>query len=354
MRWQGLGPWSRGDRVVRTPVTSQAAQLAHLLVEHVRAQGIVDPDLLTRNPLEALDDDPSVKVTWVAADTLPPGCSIAATYIRATVPAQIAVAEDAAPGRRRFSLLHEYGHHLRNQVIPVIEALWKARTLSAQLEEKVCDAFASFVLIPTSVRREAFAEGVTAASVLDLMARSSASEQAVAVAAAEEMPLPGYVMLLTPDGEVDFAARSDDVFPVRRGTVQGGFLARAAGGVARQGVAEIDLGGGVMTPELNVDAASRGGRVVAVAVDGPAPWQKFSAGRTLYAKPLDGWCDECSQSFTTYNTCAYCGEPKCPACGRCGCEVRPVTGERVCTSCFILQPPAAYPSPTATECNDCC
>lgn len=335
-------------------MSTAASALAQLLIDHVRAQGVLDLDVLTRDPLQALAADRSVTVSWVDSAMLPPGCSIAATYNASTTPAQIVVAEDAAPGRRRFSLLHEYGHHLRNQVVPVIAALFAAKGQAAALEEKVCDAFASFILIPAFVRGEAFRDGVTASAVLDLIASSSASEQAVAVAAAESMHAPGYVLLLNVDGEIEFAGRSGDVFPIRRGAPQPGFIARAAAsGSARQGIAALNQGGGVVSAELNIDVASRLDRVVAVAVDGPAPWQRFSAGRAAYAKPLEGWCEECARGFETFATCALCDDPKCPDCGLCGCGTKPLAGERVCQGCFLVLPPAAYAASTATFCRDC-
>ena len=334
-------------------MSTTGALLARQLIEHVRDQAVVDWDLLTRDPLEALKVDSSIQVTWVRADSLPAGCSIAATYDRSTNPACISVAEDASVGRRRFSLLHEYGHHLRNQVLAVMEALFSTRGLAAGLEEKMCDAFASFVLIPETSRTQAFAAGVTAAAVAELMIRSSASEQAVAVAAAESMREPGYVMLLNSLGEVEFAARSGDVFPVRRATPQSGLLARAATGIAVRGVAAVDQGAGVMSPELNVDSAVALGRTVAVAVDGAAPWQQFSGGRSVYATPLDGWCADCSHGFTTFTACTLCGEPKCPDCGGCGCQAKEVAGERTCVGCWTVQPPAAFDSPGAERCRDC-
>jgi hypothetical protein len=335
-------------------MTRSAGALARTLIDHVRSAGVLDLDLLTSHPLEALKADPSVEVDWVAANRLPADCSIAATYDGSVSPARITVAEDASAGRRRFSLLHEYGHHLRNEVTEVLTVLFAARGRSGPLEEKMCDAFASLVLIPDRTRANAFAGGVTAAAVAKLMAASGASKQAVAVAAAESMTHPGYVMLLNADGEAEFAARSGDVFPIRRGTEQRGLLSRAAAGVAVRGVAELHRGGGVMTPELNVEAAVAPGCVVVVAVDGPASGATFSGGRYAYGSPADGWCEECSKSFTTFAAgCPTCGEPKCPDCGSCGCGLKTVVGERTCEGCWTVQPPAAFESPNADKCRDC-
>ena len=329
--------------------------MADLLVDHVRASAVVDLDALCAEPRDALLADPSVQISWVPAQRLPPGCSIAATYDPSTSPASITVAEDASAGRRRFSLLHEYGHHLRDQVMQVLEALF-ASPRPGELEEKVCDAFASRVLVPYAARRSAFADGVTARSVVDLMDASSASAQAVAVAAAEAMTMPGYVVLLDADGAAQFAARSGDVFPMRRGMPQTGLLKRAAAGVAVRGVAGLDLGGGASTREYNVESATAPGCVVAVMVDGPVPWKQFSGGRSAYSQVGEGWCERCTVAFTTYQpACAECGDYKCPNCGDCdcGCAGDAVAGERMCEGCWTIQPPAAFDCPSATRCRDC-
>ncbi|TCC33219.1 ImmA/IrrE family metallo-endopeptidase [Kribbella speibonae] len=334
-------------------MSRQAAQLAELLLEQVRSAGVVKLEELSREPRGALQADSSIQVTWVPAERLPPACSIAATYDSSTSPASIAVAEDASFGRRRFSLLHEYGHHLCNQVFAVLEELFAHRR-AAELEEKVCDAFASRVLVPEAARELAFSDGVTARAVVDLMEACSASAQAVAVAAAESMSEPGYVVLLNPAGAAEFAARSGGVFPARRGAPQAGLLKRAAAGAVVRGVAHLDLGGGSTTRELNIESAVAQTCVVAVMVDGPAPWMQFSAGRTAYSAPNDGWCDNCTAAFTTYQAaCDSCGDLKCPTCGACGCGCKAIAGERRCTGCFIVQPPRAYESATASRCRDC-
>lgn len=334
-------------------MTRREVQLADLLVAHVRGAGVVDVRGLGNDPLLALAADDSIQVSWVDPQSLPPGCSIAATYDRSTSPASINVARDASAGRRRFSLLHEYGHHLRDQSFDVVEGLFGSPQPAA-LEERMCDAFASRLLIPDEARQQTFAGGVTAAAVVHLMNNSSASAQAVAVAAAESMDQPGYVVLLNRAGEAEFAARAGDVYPLRRGTAQTGLLERAARGAVGTGVASLHLGGGTSTRDLNTQTAVAPTYVVAVMVDGPAPWTKLSVGRTTYVPPREGWCDHCTEAFTSYKpACDQCGEPHCPSCDTCGCASTPVAGERMCTVCFTLQPPPAFESNRATVCRSC-
>lgn len=331
-----------------------AMALARSLVEHVTAAGVVDVELLTLDPAEAIGSDSSVEVTWVPADRLPADCSIAATYDWQTSPAQIKVAQDASPGRRRFSLLHEYGHHLRDQDLDVMTALFAAGRRSGELEERMCDAFASLVLMPLQVRESAFGRGVTARGVADLIATSRASAQAVAVAAAESLNLPGYVLLVNRSGECVFAARCGDVYPVRRGAAQEGLLARAGAGPALRGIARVSVGTGSRTSELNIESAPLRNGAVVVAVDGPLPGMPFSGGRAGFANPTEGWCDECTAAFSSFAAgCEECGDPRCPSCGSCSCPTRPVAGERVCPECHDLLPPAAFPTPAARVCSGC-
>ena len=331
----------------------QADQLASLLLDHVSQERVVDLQRLSRNPQEALGDDPSIQLSWVPPESLPPGCSIAATYDPTTSPASIRVAQDASAGRRRFSLLHEYAHHLREQVLEVLEVLFRSPQADV-LTERMCDAFASRVLIPDSARQVAFQDGVRARAVATLMESTSASAQAVAVAAAESMDEPGYVVLLNSAGEAKFAARAGDVFPARRGTPQRGLLERAAGGAFLTGVASLDLGGGRISRELNTETAPAGRYFVAVMVDGPAPWTRFSGGRATFVPAGEGWCEECSEAFTSYRpACEQCGDLHCPTCGSCGCDPGSVAGERECAVCYTVQPPAAFETAQTNVCVAC-
>ena len=125
---------------MRRDAASDAAQrLGARLLEHVVIQKIVDLEALRQDPAEALRTDTSVEISWVDPALMPTGCSIAAMYQASQTPARIVVACDASLGRRRFSVLHEYAHHLRDQVTEVLEVLFTAPDGGAQLEERVCD-----------------------------------------------------------------------------------------------------------------------------------------------------------------------------------------------------------------------
>jgi len=340
--------------VSSTATPANAELLAAALLDHTRAAGLVDADQLRLDPEAALRSDPSVEVRWLNPSTLPAGCSIAAGYDRSRTPARLLIAKDASEGRRRFSLLHEYAHHLRDQVLEVVEALFAAHDAGAQLEEKICDEFAAQVLLPPAETATALAEGVTARGVLALIRSSAASAQACAVAAARQLPSPGYVMLLDRHGDATFTARAKDALPVGRDTPQGGLLARAAtGGLALRDRAIVTFASGNVGPEMLCDTASDGWLTVAVLVTDTPAWGGLTVGRDARRGPDEQWCEHCAAAYTSYAAaCLACGVRPCTECARCECE-RAVRGERLCSGCFQLLGPAAFPDSESSRCSSC-
>jgi hypothetical protein len=310
-------------------------------------------EVLRHDPSDALRADASVEITWLDPGSLPPHCSIAATYDASRAPAQILVARDASPGRRRFSVLHEYAHHLRDQVMEVLEALFDAPGGGAQLEELMCDEFAAQILLPKPAIEAALGHGVTARAVLDLIDKSSASAEACAVAAARHLLAPGYVLLLGRHGEVMFAARSGDALPVARGTRQDGLLLQASDGLALRGRARVTYATGNNGPEMFMDSATTDRRRVAVLVTDSPPWGDLVLGGTTYEPATSAVCDYCEREFFSYDSaCRTCGQRVCP-CMRCACEPRQTKNERRCASCFLTLAPAAFADPTTTVCREC-
>lgn len=339
------------------PRVPSPQQLAQLLIAHVTDNAVISLERLRRDPFVELANDETVTVQLIEPDRLPAGCSIAATYTGATVPARISVSNDLSAGRRAFSCLHEYAHHLRDQVDAVIVALYDLPDGGAALEELVCDAFAAAVLIPQVEVDEAFRDGVTAARVADLIRGSTASREAVAVAAAASLPSPGYVMLLDAAATAVFTARRHDALPVARDTRQRANELVAAARVGRgRGVSSVSFATGNTTSGLHYDAAPcRGMTVVVLVSDSPA-WTGFTVQPFSRSEGQQGYCESCAQEYTTYEpSCAACGEPKCPRCGECSCipELIRASGERRCEGCGDLCGPARFASATAVRCRDC-
>lgn len=331
-----------------------AEYLATRLVAHVEEQEVVHLEALRQNAAEALRNDSTVEICWIDPSLLPPGCSIAATYEAARIPARIRVARDASSGRRHFSVLHEYAHHLRNQVPEVLEALFDAPHGGAQLEERVCDEFAAQVLLPQTTVESALGHGVSARAVLNLIHTSSASAQACAVAAARYLPAPGYVVLLGYRGEVLFAARSGDALPVTRGTTQEGLLGRAREGIALRGRTHVTYASGNNGPEMFVDIAAIGSQRVAVLVTDSPPWGDLALAGTTYEPPAPAVCEHCDDEFVSYDpSCRACGQRVCPECRRCACEPLSTKNERRCDICFLTLPPAAFANGIVANCKNC-
>lgn len=331
------------------------AALAELLYEHVLTVGRLDAHLLHADALTALRDDPDVQVVLIDRTRLPAGCTVAAVYDPSTAPATLRVANDLSAGRRAFSALHEYAHHLRDQVEQVMLALLEQADAGRALEEDVCDAFAARVLAPPDIVERLLDGGVTAKGVQRLMDTLPASRQACAVAAAQHLPSPGYILLLEPDGTVAFAARHGDVPPIRPGTAQSDPLVVHASrtGTAR-GTARLSTGG-ISSAELLVDAAGGGRYTVLVAVTDSPAWPGLTVGRSARLHGRASRCEHCDAEFLSFTApCPECGEPRCEQCGQCACpSAPPVRGARPCSGCRLTLPPAAFPGAAADRCEDC-
>lgn len=292
---------------------------------------------------------------WVEHASLPTGCSIAAACDKSSEPARLLISRDASVGRRRFSVLHEYAHLLRDLVPTVLEALFASPDAGAAIEERMCDEFASRVLLPDALLDSVLGPSVTARAVLSLIGAAPASAEACAVAAARKLPAPGYVMLLSPDRKASFTAHNGDVYYVRRGTAQAGLLAQAATGRPIRGREQVRYSSGNRGREMFADAATENGRTVAVLVTDSPPWGGFTAGSKQGPEGNSGYCGNCAYEFTTFaRICADCEQSACPTCGRCECETSTATpNERQCERCYLLLPPAAYPTAVSATCTEC-
>jgi hypothetical protein len=310
---------------------------------------------LASDPIAALEADPAVRVTWVEPTALPRDCSIAAACDKSRHPARLLISKDASPGRRRFSVLHEYAHFLRDLVPAVLEILFASANAGAALEERICDEFASQVLLPDPFVESVLRPCTTAQAVQSLIAAAPASAEACAVAAARKLPAPGYVMLLSPDGTATFTAHHSDVYFVRRGTAQDGLLAQASSGHPVRGREQVRYSTGNRGQEMFLDAATVNGRTVAVMVTDSPPWGGLTVGKKRGPEGISGYCGNCAHEFTIFaRSCDTCEQPPCPRCGQCACETpKAVPGERLCNTCYLMLPPAAYPDAGSTVCREC-
>ncbi|WP_433828660.1 ImmA/IrrE family metallo-endopeptidase [Actinoplanes sp. CA-015351] len=303
----------------------------------------VDVHDLAADPVAVIQTVDGIVIDWVDPASLGNGCAVAALYSGTEAPPRISVLRDASQGRRNFSLLHEFGHHLCARIDDIAAALWELPDGDeGPFEEDLVNQFAAAILLPADVVSKAFADGVTAAAVLRLWQATTASREACCVAAASCLPAPGYVMLLEPGGSSQFAARHGDMLPIARDSRQTGTRLRSAlrTGSAR-GLDRPTYASGVSGQEMYLDAQKTGGYTFAVWVTDSPAWQTLTAPLDSGPVSHDGHCSACGKDFQTWKKpCATCGEPYCPDCNACECSPggRPPVAERLCTSCFLKLP----------------
>jgi len=251
-------------------------------------------------------------------------CPIAATYDSGPPPT-ISVTPTASRGRRHFSILHEYGHHISS-------GSWRTMQLLADqhdrqdanyLQETICDIVAAGLLLPAPLTAQIDRKGPSAADVVTLFEASQASREACCVKASQLMASPGYVMLADLDGTARFTAASRTVYRVRRDTVQpaDGAIGGAASAGHYRGTGHVRFATGNLSPDHYVDAQRSGDYVFAVFYSESPPWEKLSLG----APDRDSWsvdeleCEHCEfVGITREPHCGLCGQRRCPNCGRCG------------------------------------
>ncbi|MEV4845086.1 ImmA/IrrE family metallo-endopeptidase [Micromonospora matsumotoense] len=325
-----------------------------VILDHLHSTGI-DLHELAADPATVVAAVEGLAFDWVSTDTIGGTCSVAALYSATENPPRISVALDASPGRRAFSVLHEFGHHLCRTADEVSDILFELPDAGAGIEEDLVDAFAAAVLLPHDKVRDVLNHGVDAASVLRLWRATSASREACCVAAAALLPAPGYVMLLRRDGRCQFAARHGDVYPVARNSRQNAIKLRPAlrGGTAR-GVDRPEVGSGVATAQMHLDACADGEYIIVVWVTDSPAWDALPISLDSAPVGHEGYCESCAKEFTAWRArCQKCTDPFCPTCGTCQCD--PVEASRLaqrkCERCYLLLPASAFVD-DATVCNE--
>ena len=315
-------------------------------------------DQLASNPAAALQTVYSVSVELRSAHPNGEGCAVDGTYTPGPPPV-ISVASDMGPARRRFTILHELGHHLIEQDTYLADL---PTSDDDRRDEEICNEVAATVLIPDDVIEEVLADSVpTGERVARLHETTSASREACCVAASRRLRRPGCVILGTPDGQAVFTAHHPATpWRIARGTYQGNdsLVAQAAGrssGHAR-GETRVRFASGAASSQLHGDAFTPDQRWVfaVIADDSHSPWKTGLnlgiADRGPHGVEIEcANCDEASLVFTA--PCLSCGDRTCPKCGRCSCPLGPRS--RQCVGCFLEKPPPEFPGASADLCLEC-
>ncbi|WP_068923828.1 ImmA/IrrE family metallo-endopeptidase [Planobispora rosea] len=268
------------------------------------------------------------------------------------------MAASASAGRRAFTVLHEFGHHLQQHQTTLADLLLEQPDGGIALEDAACDGFAAEILLPVSlVDRFIGARGPTGAHVVDLWRASVASRAAACVRAAQRLASPGHIMLLDRDGKVSFCT-SVGLPPIARGSTQGdiGTVREALAGSGRAtGRTRLRYRDGIRGDELYAQVVPMDGYLLLVAVIDGAPWLSFSPAAAVSGPVAASWvCEhtECAHEFVSFETrCPGCRGPACPQCQRCQCPPR--VREQTCPGCFQRLPAATFPagSPSCSECS---
>ena len=327
-------------------LTPTVETIASAMVESIESQTLVD--LRTEDPASA------VELYFAPVRVMPlearagafSTCSTDGFYDCGTgsVPT-ILFAEDVAPSRARFTLLHELGHHLLvtqlSHLLDDIDQLAGASTDPQHIEEKVCHQFAGRVLIADDLLA-AVVQGarLRPTHIAELHDQSSASWEAVAVRAAASCPYKAAVVVLRERGAVGFCAASSRLqaawWPRGSMVASGGPLDRAlvSDQTARNEIYRAGLG---FAEAMYCDSVRiHDGLAVAVLTDKP------SDGRfDIPEEPEPSWkeredfCERCNEE-RTQGWCDSCRGRFCPQCERCACA--PIATHPTCGGCGLNAP----------------
>jgi hypothetical protein len=344
--------------VLRELITAQVAAMMRVLEQ-------LSPGAATRlgtDPFATLPTftDLEVRLVPEAETGARPGnagCSVAGVYIHDAVPPILGVAVSTSAGRRAFTVLHEFGHHLQQGQPTLAGVLLEQSDGGIALEDAACDAFAADILLPPSlVDRFIGTRGPTAVQIVDLWQASVASRAAACVRAAQRLSSPGHIVLLDEEGKVSFAT-SIGLPPIARGSVQSdiGTVREALAGSGRAaGRARVRYRDGIQGDELHTQVVPMGGYLLLVAVTDRAPWLDFAPPSPATGPVAPGWvCEhtECGHEFTSYEApCRACRRPRCPECQRCQCAPR--VSEQTCSRCFQRLPASMFTTGSAS-CSEC-
>jgi hypothetical protein len=284
-------------------------------------------------------------------------CSVAGGYVHSTVPPTLTVTNSLSPGRRSFTVLHELGHHLQKNNIPLARAVRSQPAGTDAFEDAACDAFAARVLITDDNLAAVLTDrSPTAAALVRLFKETEASRAACCARAVEYLGTSGVVAVIDQTGRVRFARGHGDVIGPGRGTDQSdsplikAALASPTG--ARHDRTYFTYRTGKRTIEMYGDAAWAGDYLLVVAVLDRPGWKAFAPSRDVpraYVPKLDGWCEICQEPFTVTDRCTGCEKGRCPV-GHCGCST---AREKTCERCFCLKHLSQFPAPAASTCREC-
>jgi hypothetical protein len=328
---------------------------ASALIDDMERTDPVRLAALRAAPLAILAEWPGLTVRWEDQPASRGNCSVDGWY---SPDGTIHLVRRVNVERISFTACHELGHHLQRHHPEVALTLAEhdAEDPTRRLEDRICDTFASRVLIPDAALPDLGRLGPTAADVIATYEATGASRAACVVRLADELDHEGWVILATPTGEVLFAAAAHHEFRLQPGTQQpdDSLITIAGSRGHAQGLQSVTYPSGKTSPQFNTDAKIHDGYVFVVMSVGATPWSPGPVqNRDRWARPPEFECESasCGATFTRYDRrCSTCQQPYCPDCGRCRCSTS--INNRICRVCWIQRPEAQMPL-GETICKPC-
>jgi hypothetical protein len=339
--------------VLRAEVVAQALRMFEVLDhDHLGAR-----DALAAGAWSELQTWDGLQLRLVPDSQTDERCSVAGGYVHSTVPPTLTVTNSLSPGRRSFTVLHELGHHLQKNYIPLARAVRSQPADTDAFEDAACDEFAARVLIPDRNLAAVFTDrSPTAAALAQLFEETQASRAACCARVVDYLGTSGVVAVIDRTGRVRFARGHGDVIGPARGTDQSdsplikAALASSTG--ARHDRTYFTYRTGHRSSEMYGDAVWAGDYLLVIAVLDRPGWKAFAPSRDIqraYFPRLDGWCEICQESFTVTDRCTGCGQGRCLV-GHCRCST---AKEVTCKSCSYVKHISQFPTPAASICKEC-
>jgi hypothetical protein len=339
--------------VLHAEVVAQALRMLEVLDhDHPGAR-----DALAASAWSELEAWDGLQLRLVPDSQTDERCSVAGGYVHTTIPPTLTVTDSLSPGRRSFTVLHELGHNLQKNNIPLAGAVRRQPADTDAFEDAACDAFAARVLISDDTLAAVLTDrSPTAAALVRLFEETKASRAACCARAVEHLGTSGVVAVIDNVGRVMFARGHGDVIGPARGTDQSDSplikAALASDTGAQRDRTYFTYRTGNHSNEMYGDAAWAGDYLLVVTVLDRPGWKAFAPSRDLpraYVPQLDGWCEICQEAFIVTDRCTACGQGRCAA-GHCGCST---AREKTCNRCFCVKHISQFPDPAASTCKEC-
>lgn len=304
-------------------------EIARLLFARLSAQVVTD--LRGEDPVLALEVHFAPLQVRPLAATEAPGtetCSTDGYYEADLDPARpwIVYADDVAPQRARFTLVHELGHHLlQTDACDLLDPIDQVGSDAQAAEEQVCHALAGLVLVPDHLVPDG---PLTPESIVAAHEASGASWEATAVRLIRSSTEPAAVVLVREAGTVAFGAASPSLgsgwwargaeldrhgplwnAPTRSIRSQPDTYRFGLPGARRMFVDSVPVDGHLAVAVMTMTPSDGHFEVLT----DPAPAWREDAKMCLFcpAERGTGWCELCSGR-------------RCDECGRCGCDGAPL------------------------------